>query len=160
MTVRARLEAHLHAHDLTYRVMEHDHAKTSEEVAIARGTPLFWGGKALVFKLGKQTDFAVFAINGNRQVISKAIRHHLGLRRLRFATQEELMTLTGLKPGCVPPFGQPIFDIPLYVDATLAGQQDIAFSIGSHTASATLKIKDYLVAAKPVSIFAFSEEKT
>ena len=114
----------------------------------------------MVFKLGKKKNFAVFAINGNRQVISKAIRHHLGVSRLRFATPEELMELTGLKPGCVPPFGKPIFDIPLYVDAKLAEQEDIAFSIGSHTASATLKIKNYLVVANPVSIFAFSETKT
>ena len=159
MSVRERIEAHLRACGSGYQILEHDYADTSETVAAARGTPLHWGGKSLVFKLGKRADFAVFAISGNRSVISKAIRRQLGVSRLRFANPDELLDLTGLKPGCVPPFGQPIFELPLYVDAHIPTQEDIAFSVGSHTASATMKTAAYLAAARPVAIFDFSGER-
>ena len=159
MTVRERIEAHLKEVGAAYQLLDHAHAKTSETVAAARGTPLNWGGKSLVFKLGKKDGFAVFAVNAHRAINSKAIRRHLGVSRLRFARPEELMELTGLTPGCVPPFGHPIFDLPLYVDSYLPTQEDIAFSIGSHTTSVTMKTAAYLAAAKPVAIFDYSEER-
>jgi len=159
MSVRDRIEAHLKQAGSAYDVIEHAYADTSETVAIARGTPLNWGGKSLVFKLGKKEDFAVFAINAHRAINSKAIRRFIGLSRLRFARPEELLELTGLKPGCVPPFGHPIFNLPLYVDASLPPQEDIAFSVGTHTASLTMKTAAYLAAAQPVAIFDFSEER-
>ena len=156
MSVRERIEAHLRATGANYDILEHDYASTSEAVAVARGTPLHWGGKSLVFKLGKTAEFAVFAISASRPIQSKLIRKRLGISRLRFATADELLELTGLKPGCVPPFGRPIFDLPLYVDTHLSQQEDMAFSIGVHTVSATMKVADYLRAATPSDIFEFS----
>ncbi len=160
MSVQGRIQALFDVYGVPHTILQHDYADTSPSVALARGTPLYWGGKALVFKLGRTQQFALFAINADRQVHSKQIRHHLGLSRLRFATKEELLTLTGLTPGCVPPFGAPIFDLPLYVDSHLAKQDTIAFSMGSHTTSVTLSIPDYLEVAKPTGIFDFAEVKT
>ena len=160
MSVRDRIEALLHAHAVDFRILEHAYAATSEAVAAARGTPLHWGGKSLVFKLGKRNEFAVFAISASRTINSKQIRRHLGLSRLRFATSDELFELTGLKPGCVPPFGRPIFDLPLYVDTHLSQQEELAFSIGEHTVSATMKVAAYLDAAKPFDIFEFSGDSS
>jgi len=158
MSVQERLKTLFDGQGVTYTVLEHAHADTSQSVALARGTPLHWGGKALVFKLGKTKQFALFVVNAHRQVQSKRIRQHLGLSRLRFATKEELLRLTTLTPGCVPPFGAPIFDLPLYVDAHLVQQETIAFSMGSHTTSVTLSVKEYLDVAQPTGIFEFSEE--
>lgn len=158
MSIQDRIRAHLTACNAAYTVLTHSYANTSASVAEARGTPLSWGGKSLVFKLGKRNEFAVFAVNANRSVNSKEIRRFLGLTRLRFATSDELLELTGLTPGCVPPFGQPIFDLPLYIDAHIPQQEDIAFSIASHTVSVTMKTKDYLAAAQPVAIFDYSME--
>lgn len=157
MSVQDRIQALFDAHGVPHNILNHAYADTSPSVAVARGTPLHWGGKALVFKLGKTKQFALFAINADRQVQSKRIRHHLGLSRLRFANKEELLALTGLTPGCVPPFGAPIFDLPLYVDAHLAKQETIAFSMGSHTTSVTLSVPEYLAVAKPTGIFDFAE---
>lgn len=158
MSVQDRIQALFDAHGVPHTIINHAYADTSPSVAIARNTPLHWGGKALVFKLGKTKQFALFAINADRQVQSKRIRHHLGLSRLRFANKEELLALTGLTPGCVPPFGAPIFDLPLYVDAHLAKQETIAFSMGSHTTSVTLSVPEYLAVAQPTGIFDFAEE--
>ena len=157
MSVQERIQTLFDAHDVHYTILQHDYADTSQSVAHARSTPLHWGGKALVFKLGKTKQFALFVINADRQIQSKQIRQHLGLSRLRFATKEELLTLTALTPGCVPPFGAPIFDLPLYVDSHLVQQETIAFSMGSHTTSVTLSVKEYLEVAQPTGIFDFAE---
>jgi len=50
---------------------------------------------------------------------------------LRFASREELLELTGLVPGSVPPFGRPILPFPLYVDTGIAANDRIAFNAGS-----------------------------
>ena len=157
MSVAEDVQALLQQANAPFTVIDHAYANTSESTAIARGTPLHWGAKALVFKLGKAPNFGIFVINAHRTVNSRAIRQRLDLRRLRFATKDELLQLTGLTPGCVPPFGRPLFDLPLYVDAALPKEKNIAFSIGSHTQSVTVLCQDYLRAANPVDIFSFAE---
>lgn len=157
MTVRDRITTLLRAHSAPFTTIEHEHAETSEEVAAARGTPLHIGGKSLVLKLGSSGDrFAVFAVSGARRTQSRLIRAALGVKRMRFATHDELLQLTGLTPGCVPPFGRPVFELQLYVDQSIADNDEIAFSAGLHTASFRMATADYLRAAKPDRVFAFS----
>ena len=51
--------------------------------------------------------------------------------------------LTGLVPGAVPPFGEPILSLPLYVDASVLANERIAFNAGSLTDSIIMPIHDY-----------------
>ncbi len=159
-TVREKIEALLKSHEISWRTMEHEYADTAEKAAQHRGTKLEHGGKSLVLKLGKGNDFAIFVVSGARRTDNKAIRKHLGVHRLRFATKEELMGLTGLKPGCIPPFGKPVFNLPLYVDTNTLMKSHIAFSLGSHTLSAEMDTTDYLIAARPTGVFPFSKAQS
>lgn len=159
MTVRDRIAHLLRAHDAPFTPIDHEYSETSREVAAARGTPLHIGGKSLVLKLGSSDGrFAVFAVSGARRTQSRLIRRALGVKRMRFATKEELLQLTGLVPGCVPPFGRPVFDLPLYVDQSIADNDEIAFSVGLHTASFRMATADYLRAAQPEAVFPFSRD--
>ena len=153
MDAAQRLTELLEASGRPVRWLEHAYADTAESVAEARGTPLAIGGKSLVFKL--PDGFALFVLSGARRVDSKAIRRRFG-GKLRFATREELHALTGLVPGCVPPFGRPLFEVELYVDAHTAEQPEIAFSAAEHTRSARMATADYLAVAQPADIFRFS----
>ncbi len=136
----------------------HDAAKSADEAAKLRGTPLEIGGKSLVMKTDRR-GFIVLALRGSDAVFNRALRKHLDIRRYRFATLEELDELTGLTPGCVPPFGFPIFDMPLYVDAGLASADRIAFTAGSHTDSIVMATADWISAAKPADVFAFARAR-
>lgn len=115
------------------------------------------GGKSLVFKL--QTGFALFVLSGARRTDNRLLRKHLGIQRLRFARLEELTALTSLTPGCVPPFGRPIFDLPLYVDAATVAQDEIAFSLASHTSSVRMRTADWLAIADPTDIYTFAVDR-
>ena len=102
--------------------------------------------------------FVVLALRGSDAVFNRALRRHLSIRRYRFATLDELHALTGLTPGCVPPFGRPVFDMPLYVEARLAAADRIAFSAGSHTDSILMATADWLAAAQPEDVFSFAQD--
>ena len=140
---------------LRFREVHHEPTRTSEESAKARGEELHVGGKALLMK-GDEV-FRLFVLPADRKLDSGAIRRELGLKKMRFATPEELLELTGLVPGSVPPFGPPILPFELCVDAAVSQNPRIAFNAGSLTDSVIMEMSDYLSIAKPGRVFAFSE---
>jgi Ala-tRNA(Pro) deacylase len=156
--VQMRISALLDARKTRYLRLEHAPSKSAIEASKHRGTPLQMGGKTLVMKTDR-LGFVVLALRGSDTVHNRAFRSHLNLRRYRFATRDELDALTGLSPGCIPPFGRPVFDMPLYVDTHLAAREEIAFTAGSHTLSFTLTTRDWLTAANPTEIFTFATKK-
>jgi prolyl-tRNA editing enzyme YbaK/EbsC (Cys-tRNA(Pro) deacylase) len=137
-----------------FREVHHEPTCTSAESARVRGEELRIGGKALLLR--GDDLFALFVLPADRKIDSGAVRRELGFRRLRFASREELLELTGLVPGSVPPFGRPILPFPLYVDTGIAANDRIAFNAGSLTDSIVLSAGDYLRLAAPVRIFGFS----
>lgn len=138
---------------ISYRRISHEPTRTSEDSARARGEALETGGKALLLKAGG--DFSIFVLSAALKLDSQAVKKRLGVRSLRFATADELMELTGLVPGSVPPFGQPVLPFSLYVDESIEANERIAFNAGSLTESLVLSTADYLRAAGG-EIFRFS----
>lgn|SRR5574341_802299 len=138
----------LTSRQITFREVHHAPTYTSEQSAAARGEDIAIGGKAMVIKL--DDAFHLFVLSAARSVDSGAVRKHLNARRSRFATPEELTQLTGLVPGCVPPFGRPILDFDLYADEAMLQNDRIAFNAGSLTDSIIMGMPDYLRVAAPV----------
>jgi prolyl-tRNA editing enzyme YbaK/EbsC (Cys-tRNA(Pro) deacylase) len=136
-----------------FRTIHHPPTRTSEESAVARGEELKTGGKALLLKLG--TEFRLFVMPADHKLNSKVIKKELGFKKVRFATPDELMELTDLVPGSVPPFGEPILPFPLYADTSIASNEKIAFNAGSLTDSVIMQVSDYLRLAKPTQ-FSFT----
>ncbi|HEV3023063.1 MAG TPA: YbaK/EbsC family protein [Pirellulales bacterium] len=114
---------------------------TSEESAHARGEPLAIGAKALVIKTDDR--YRLFVLPADRKIDSQAIKRHLGAKKLRFATADELHHLTSLPPGSVPPFGPPILPLELFADEALGRNDRIAFNAGSLTTSIVMPFADY-----------------
>ncbi len=138
---------------IAYRRISHEPTRTSEDSARARGEALETGGKALLLKAGE--DFSVFVLSAALKLDSQAVKKRLGVKSLRFATADELMDLTGLVPGSVPPFGEPVLPFPLFVDESIEANDRIAFNAGSLTDSVVLSTVDYLRVAGG-EIFRFS----
>jgi Ala-tRNA(Pro) deacylase len=147
MNVLESIRALLTGAEVEFRQLHHAPTRTSEEAAKARGEPLEIGGKALLMKVGN--DYALFVISAARRIDSGAIRRHLGARRLRFATSDELKEHTGLLSGDVPPFGQPILPFPLYADESVFENERIAFNAGSLTDSIIMQVTDWERVARP-----------
>ena len=143
-----QIRTFLTAADVVFREVEHEPTRTSEESAAARGENLNVGAKALFLR----TDdiFRLFVLPADRKLDSGAIRRHLGVRKTRFATVDELQDLVGLVPGAVPPFGEPILPFELYADESLGAETDkVAFNAGSLRNSIIMSASDWERLAKP-----------
>lgn len=132
--------------NIDFKEMHHKPTYTSEESAAERGEDLKTGGKAIVMKTGD--DFKLFVIAADRKMNSGKIKKYFNVRKLRFATTEELFRLTGLVPGSVPPLGKPIMDLELFIDHSVTHHDKIAFNAGSLTDSIVMNTDDYLKVAQ------------
>lgn len=156
MSVYQAIISLLAREQVEYRSVHHAPTFTSEESARARGEEIRVGGKAIVMKVGE--EFRLFVLSAAFKVDATALKQHFGVKKIRFATPEELLTLTGLVPGSIPPFGRPILPFDLFVDPSTLSNTKIAFNAGSLTDSIIMAVGDYLRVAQPTVIpFALRE---
>jgi Ala-tRNA(Pro) deacylase len=135
-----RLQERLQQAGVAVTVLRHEPVFTSEQAAAVRGTSLTSGAKALVVKAGER--FVMLVVPADRKLDSRKARTSLGVKALRFATPEEVLELTGLKPGSIPPFGS-LFALPTYCDPALARNASINFNAGDHALSMQLSYAGY-----------------
>lgn len=140
------LQRRLQAAGVPFQVVTHPPVFTSEEAAQVRGTPLSSGAKALVCKAGER--FTLLVLPADRKLDGKRVQRELGVKSLRFATKEELLELTGLAPGAVPPFGS-LFNLPTCLDPALGDHAEINFNAGDHATSMKLAYADYVAFERP-----------
>lgn len=141
-----RLSAALAGAGIEYNHLHHEPVYTSAEAAAVRGVSLHSGAKALILK--GEEDFLMAVIPADRALGSNALRKLLGIKRLRFATKEEVLELTRLTPGSIPPFGS-LFELSTMCDEGLAENDRINFNAGSHTESIQMHYKDYIAYESP-----------
>ena len=110
------------------------------------------GAKALLLKTGD--EFQLFVLPADRQLDAKKVKQELKVRSIRFATKEELLELTGLVPGSVPPFGFPVLPFKLYGDTAIGTVEDkVAFNAASLTLSIVMKASDWKAVANARTVF-------
>src|SRR3989304_4249174 len=102
-SVFERLQARLAAACVAFNVLRHGPVTTSEEAALVRGTSLASGAKALLLMLDGRPE--LFVLPADRKLDSRKLRKSLSVRSLRFASVDEVVAITRLRPGAVPPFG-------------------------------------------------------
>lgn len=132
-----------------YRVTRHEPVFTSEEAARVRGASLASGAKALVVKM--DDAFVHFVLPADRRFDSNKARKALGARKSRFATQDEVLELTGLTPGSIPPFGS-LFGLKTVCDPALAETETINFNAGDHAISIAMRYDDFVRVENPTLI--------
>lgn len=136
----------LEDNNIPYQTRTHEPTLTSKDSAKARGEELSTGAKAIVMKV--QNDFCLLVLPANQKVDSNKVKQYFKdqgkrVRKIRFASSEELLEQTGLVSGSVPPFGFPILEYPLFVDSTLLKNESISFNAGSLTKSISINTVDY-----------------
>lgn len=133
---------------IKYQTYEHEPVHTSEDAARVRNTALHTGAKALLmYADGKAV---MLTVPGDKKVDIKRFKTAFGCKDIRMATPEEVLRVTHVPIGAVPPFGH-IFGIPLYMDTTLRQGESVVFNAGFHTKSISVSEKDYEKVAKPIT---------
>jgi Ala-tRNA(Pro) deacylase len=139
-TVTERLIGYLREHEADFQVLTHEPVSTSEEAARVRGTALEQGAKALVCRADDR--IVLIVLQAHRRLDSKGFKRAYGVKNLQMIGADELLELTGLPPGAVPPFGH-LFGFATYVDADLLELPRIAFNAGRRDTSLILATADY-----------------
>ena len=145
-SVFERLSQRLQRDGAEFNVIRHEPVFTSEEAAQVRGTTLASGAKALICKL--DDEFAMFVLPADRKLDSKAARKQLKARSMRFASGDEVLAMTGLKPGSIPPFGS-LFELQTYCDERLRDESVINFNAGDHAISISMAYAEYVRVEQP-----------
>jgi prolyl-tRNA editing enzyme YbaK/EbsC (Cys-tRNA(Pro) deacylase) len=155
-TVLASIRSALEGTGADWRELEHEATRTSEDSARVRGEPLRVGAKALLVKADER--FVLLVLSAARKLDSRKLRAALGVRKTRFASADELLELTGLVPGSVPPFGDPVLPFPLYVDRSVLESERVAFNAGSLTRSVIVAREAWQAAARPTAVLDFTQQ--
>ncbi|MBL8031597.1 MAG: hypothetical protein JNK33_04725 [Candidatus Doudnabacteria bacterium] len=164
----AKISALFKSLSISYLTCAHEVCRTSEESARVRkaaGMPDAIGAKALLCKLdwrGGTSEFITLVLPGTHTLDKTKLKTALpALKQFRFATPEELMSLAGVVPGCMPPFGKHIFpDIgKLFVSSQIQNFERVAFNAAKLDTSIILLTTDYLRAATPDMVFDYSSPK-
>src|SRR5206468_3953331 len=149
ISVCDRMQESLKQHAVSFTVLRHEPVFTSEQAAAARGTSLASGAKALVVKAG--AEFVLLVLPADRKLDSRKARDTLKVKALRFASKEEVQSLTSLQPGAIPPFGS-LFELATFCDPALGENPSINFNAGDHAVSIQMSYSDYVQAEKPQMI--------
>jgi Ala-tRNA(Pro) deacylase len=146
MSVFERIEQFLRRHGAAFDVLRHEPVYTSAEAAAVRGTKLASGAKALVCKA--DAGWVMFVMPADRRLASKQVRKARAWKSIRFADKQEVLDLTGLAPGAIPPFGS-LFGLPTLCDRALGEHERINFNAGDHSISVSMRYDDYLAVERP-----------
>lgn len=147
MIIFDRIIELLEAQVCIYRSLTHDPVTTSAQAALVRGTTPDQGAKALVCRADSQNIMIV--LPGPRKLDTKTFKALFHFKDVRFVTPDELIQLTGLPVGAVPPFGH-LFNLPVYLDTSLSSQTQIAFNAGDLSHSIIMDYSDYIKIASPI----------
>ena len=158
MSIFKKIISWLEEQHIPFNTLHHPPTYTSEQSAEYRGEDLSVGAKAIVYKIEK--TFYLFVMPADRKLDTKKVKAYfkeqgLKAKKTRFAKPEELLALTGLVPGSVPPFGLPVLSMELFIDEAILQNDKVAFNAGSLTDSVIMKRSDYLQVANG-KIFSFT----
>jgi len=135
-----------------FETFEHAPVRTSEEAAAMRPEyTLAQGAKALIVRVKKGGEklFVQVVVPGDKKFDTKKLKLQFGFSDLRFATEEEVHTITvGVLPGGVPPFGN-LFGLTVYADLGIFEHEKIIFNAGDRAYSVGMLSRDYDAIVQP-----------
>jgi len=152
MPLSERLRSFLDSRHAEYTLTKHANAFTAREVAAAEHLPPREVAKTVVI-FGDGT-YHMIVVPASKLVDLIEVRPTLGLAQVRLAREEELgMLFPDCELGAMPPLG-PLYGFPVYLDASLAGEDTIAFNAGTHREVIHMKTSEFrrLVSPSIVSL--------
>jgi Cys-tRNA(Pro)/Cys-tRNA(Cys) deacylase len=129
--------------DVPFRTFRHPGPIHSlEQAAEERGETPGQVVRSILFRVNED-EFVMVLMAGPEQIPWKPLRHYLGQSRMTMATEEEVLEITGYRPGSVSPFGLP-HPVRVLVDKSVMDQEEISIGSGERGLAVILKTADLL----------------
>jgi Ala-tRNA(Pro) deacylase len=148
MKALERLEAYLRDKDVPYLLKHHPKAYTAKEVAGSEHlSPQLMAKVVMVVANGEMVMTVISA--RNRVDLSK-LAAILGTHVVRLAEEWEFQHIfNDCETGAMPPFGN-FYNLPVYVDRSLAGKEFFVFQAGTHKITIKIPFSSYEELVKPI----------
>lgn len=135
----------LQAKGVTYEVTEHKAVYNMDELAEVELPYPEADAKNLFVRDDKKSSYYLITVRGSKRVDLQEFRKAYGMRRLSFASAEDLARLLGLFPGSVTPLGllnNTERNVKLFLDSDFADDDLIGVHPNENTATVWLKAGD------------------
>lgn len=143
----AKLKQFLDENHIKYVTMRHSPAYTAQEIAASAHVSGRELAKTVMIKVDGKMSMAV--LPASFHVDFDQLKGVLGNVKVQLATETEFKDLfPDCELGAMPPFGN-LYDLNVYVAASLAEDEEIAFNAGSHTELIRLAYRDFERLVKP-----------
>ena len=110
--------------------------------------------RTILFRV-TEDEFALALVAGPGQISWKLLRKILGKSRITMATEEEVLAVTGYRPGTVGPFGL-LKPVRMLIEANLLKEEEVSIGSGMRDTAVIIKradLKKALGDAEVVELF-------
>ena len=127
--------------NIPHRVFRHEKPLMSfEQAAAERNQRPKQIVRSILFQI-KPGEFVMVLVAGREQVDWRKLRQLLGRSRIRMATEEEVLEVTGYRVGTVSPFGLKN-PIKVLIDASVLKEDELSIGSGVRNMAIILKSAD------------------
>ena len=142
-----KVRAFLDSRGVKYVTIRHSPAVTAAEVAASAHVAGRDFAKTVIVWIGGH--LAMVVLPASRRIVLHDLRELLESPEARLATEAEFRDeFPDCELGAMPPFGN-LYQLPVYVAASLAAEKEIAFNAGSHTEIIKMAYADFENLVKP-----------
>jgi Cys-tRNA(Pro)/Cys-tRNA(Cys) deacylase len=142
---------------IQHRVFSHAGSVTSfEQAASERGQRPAQVVRSLLFQI-RPEEFLMILVAGPDQVDWRKLRQLIGRSRVRMATEDEVLEVTGYRVGTVSPFGM-ARPVKVMIDASVLKEEEISIGSGVRSTAILMSSADLQSALPDVEVVSLMEE--
>jgi Ala-tRNA(Pro) deacylase len=142
-----KLREFLDSNHIRYVCIGHSRAYTAQEIAASAHIPGKELAKTVMVKIDNKMSMAV--LPASHKIDFDLLKMAAGASEVELATEREFKGMfPECEPGAMPPFGN-LYGMDVFVEQTLAEDDEIAFNAGSHTELIRLSYEDFTRLVKP-----------
>ena len=126
----SKLRKFLDSHHVKYMVISHSLAYTAQGIAALTHVSGKKLAKTVIVKIDGILAMAV--VPASMHVDLERLRRLIGVKEVELASERDFKdAFPDCETGAMPPFGN-LYDMSVYADASLADNEEITFSAGTH----------------------------
>jgi len=146
MSISTRLKTLFEQNKIPYSVLTHQTTYTAHGTAATMQisekelakTVVVWGGEVMILAV----------LPGPNHVKLHKLGAEVG-KPVRLASEQEFSSrFPDCEPGAMPPIGS-LYNLPVYVDESLADDEEIVFNAGTHHDAIRMRYDDFVRLVKP-----------
>jgi Cys-tRNA(Pro) deacylase len=127
--------------NIPHRVFQHEQPLLSfEQAAAERNQRPEQIVRSILFQI-RPEEFLMVLVAGREQVDWKKLRQFVGRSRIRMATEEEVLEITGYRVGTVSPFGLK-HPVKVLIDESVLWEEEISLGSGVRQMAIIMKSAD------------------